>query len=1065
MTKIEDVSPTWSNTTITESSTLQSVQGRMLSLACSADGRRVYTGTYSGVWRSDDEGRTFRQLIRPQPAPDQFGVPGELGGWEVYDLAVSPADPDVLVAVTRYDLRQVALHGVYRSVDGGESWALVHQFPGLPTSAGQIIWAPDDPNLVFAAWGTSIAISQDAGVTFTDFKPWAPAGGAAFHLACSLNFDGLRTVYALGDRQLWFTQDLGTNWQLYPLIVPVEAGGRDSEAFGNCPSVMVVPKLQPGRTYVLAHDGSLWFQDFASAGPEWIQLPTPKFGQGEPDSGNRFLAIGGSITKPLLFYCATSRLYVSPAPPQSADDWRRLDEDHRVHLDLHGLLLSPDFDASIDSNGYHVASGTIWLLSDGGLHRSTDGGKSFVPASGLSTLGTTNIAGLSIQGKTALCLNCGDNAGFYSLDGGKSWKTLTYQGGDNDCAFADPLQPDRMIVFAPREGENGGVIVYVGVLPDGTGDTGFSYFIEAPPKATPNNGFGGTGVNQWNAVSYHVFRGYRPIVHTLLGEDNVAAGDYIFIRYKTDSSAVLLRTKASDRIDSGDEFDTDALSEQSGGNVFQVGPRLPANDIDVVQASGGHDNTVFYIGGDRLMRLWKWNKGMAEWRLLLEGLNGIDANSIARRFFVDPYRPDILFAASTHNVIHSEDGGTTWEIDFNLQQQLTNNGDLPVDLDTGGTYFYDTILNDIKFDPEDGLRRYALGAAGVFFTVDAVTWHRLLDSTALPGRPGSCYYDFVSDPCNRSLYVGLSARGVIRLSPLPFGLLQAPDPNTWTPNEKIPGKKSRSRPTVALFQGMLHMVYVDESSDDMWHSVSSNGANWSDGEKIPNQATHTAVALAEFQGKLHMVHLGAGSNQLFWSIFDGVSWKDSQGNDGDEKLGTQHSQGTPSLAVFGSTLHLVHMGDSSNDIWWSVFDGTSWKTSDGKLGDQPIVSQFSKSPPAIAVFNNKLHMVHIGDTSNNIWWSVFDGDVWWSNRRIRCQLAQQTPKIVAQGGVLHMVHMGDSENNLWWSQYDGTDWTPNLRIPNQLSKTTPELCPLPDGSRLLMVHLGDSENDIWQSLA
>jgi photosystem II stability/assembly factor-like uncharacterized protein len=1065
MTQIEDVSPKWSNTTITLDPTLQSVQGRMLSLACSADGQRVYTGTYSGVWRSDDQGRTFRQMVRPQPDPAQFDVSGELGGWEVFDLAVSPNDPDLLIAVTRYDLRVTGLHGIYRSSDGGESWALVHQFPELPTKAGQILWSADDGTLVVVAWGTSIAISQDAGASFNDFTPWAPGGGSAYHIAIGHNPDGSVSIFALGDSQLWFTSNRGASWALFPQPVPAPAGGPDSEALGNCPSVMVVPQSQPGTTYVVAHDGTLWFQDFASPAPSWIQLSTPNLAGGEGDSGNRFLAVSGSRANPLLFYCATSRLYVAPAPPTSSDDWQRLDDDHNVHLDLHGVLLSPDFDAVFSSGGYQATAGMLWLLSDGGLHWSTDGGRNFVASSGLSTLATTNIAGLSIAGKTALCLNCGDNGGFYSVDGGQTWKTLTYEGGDNDCAFADPLQPDRMLVFAPRSGDNGGVLVYVGNLPDGTGDTGYSYLVEGPPAPTPRNSFTGTGTSNWSAISKHAMRGYRPIVHSIFGEDGVSAGDYIFIRYKTDSTAVLLRTKASVQIDSGNEFDTDARTEQSGGNVYQVGPVLPANDIDIVQAAGGHGNTVFYVGGDSLMRLWKWTDGMSGWRLLLEGSSGVNLNSVARRFFVDPYRPEILFAASSQNVIRSEDGGATWAPDANLEQQLTNNGDLPVALDTGGELYYDTVLNDMKFDPEDAQRRYAVGAAGVFFTVDGVNWHRLLDATAFPGRPGSCYYDFVSDPCRRSLYVGLSPRGVVKISPLPFGALQAPDLGSWSENQKIPDKNSKERATIAVFQNMLHMVYLDSSSNDMWHSVSADGVNWSNSEKVPIQSTQTSVALAEFQGKLHMVHLGNGSNQLYWSMFDGVSWKDSQGNEGDEKLGTQHSQATPALAVYGNRLHMVHMGDSSNDIWWSMFDGISWKDSNGSPGDQRIKSQLSQSPPALAVFNNELHMVHIGDSSNDIWWSAYDGNAWWSNRRIRCQFAQQTPRLAAQGGRLHMVHMGDSSNTIWWSIYDGSEWTPDQLIPNQLSQNTPELSPLPDGSRLLMVHLGDSEDDMWESVA
>jgi hypothetical protein len=35
-----------------------------------------------------------------------------------------------------------------------------------------------------------------------------------------------------------------------------------------------------------------------------------------------------------------------------------------------------------------------------------------------------------------------------------------------------------------------------------------------------------------------------------------------------------------------------------------------------------------------------------------------------------------------------------------------------------------------------------------------------------------------------------------------------------------------------------------------------------------------------------------------------------------------------------------------------------------------IPDQLSKASPALAVFQGKLHMVHLGDSSNNIWHSI-----------------------------------------------------------------------------------------------
>ena len=93
------------------------------------------------------------------------------------------------------------------------------------------------------------------------------------------------------------------------------------------------------------------------------------------------------------------------AAPQSVDDvvkaspksdWQALDS--KVHWDLHGLLLSPDFAASLQGGNYTVIAGAVWLLCDGGIRRSTDGGKTFIPTAGPSTLGSLSVVGVAIAG-------------------------------------------------------------------------------------------------------------------------------------------------------------------------------------------------------------------------------------------------------------------------------------------------------------------------------------------------------------------------------------------------------------------------------------------------------------------------------------------------------------------------------------------------------------------------------------------------------------------------------------------------------------------------------------------
>jgi photosystem II stability/assembly factor-like uncharacterized protein len=138
MTKIQDVSPAWSNTTI--ESDEQSVNGRMLALASSQDGQVVFAGSYSNLWASEDGGQKWDQVVWPEPLPSQFGVPGSVGGWCVVDIAVSPGAPDTVLTITRND-REFGDRGIWRSTDRGNSWARVHRFP-KGEAVGQLVWAP-----------------------------------------------------------------------------------------------------------------------------------------------------------------------------------------------------------------------------------------------------------------------------------------------------------------------------------------------------------------------------------------------------------------------------------------------------------------------------------------------------------------------------------------------------------------------------------------------------------------------------------------------------------------------------------------------------------------------------------------------------------------------------------------------------------------------------------------------------------------------------------------------------------------------------------------------------------
>ena len=905
----------------------------------------------------------------------------------------------------------------------------------------------------------------------------------------------------------------------------------------------------------------------------WQELPIPELGK--QDSGNVCLAITRPGQGEALFYGPQrffgnniGRAAAAPLDPASESDWQELDSTRRVHVDLHGVFLSPDFHARFEDGRYKATKGTVWLLSDGGVDRSTDGGITFKPAGSISSLSTVNFAGAAVPGQgPLLSLNTGDNDGFASRDGGASWRSQQYGGGDNDTSWADPLRPHSMLILTPRwntsgkladEGWQGQTVALyqteVGALPDisssshrqmipgpsvlkgstiWNASSGFAiggyrplvlnlpsdepslptdcmvirlfgnFSRRDPPASFPDHlavllrardlrkvkkradwntpggwlvkghprmladltgdgkgdivGFGDAGV--WTALStgnglfadpkfvladfgtesgwlvekhprfladvtgdgkadivgfgkagvvvalgngdgtfqppqpviedfgieaggwhvdrhprfladvtgdgkadivgfanagvfvalgngdgtfqapqlvledfgveaggWHVDRhprfladvtgdgradivgfsdagvvvalangdgtfqppqlvledfgfeagGWRVEKHPrfladVTGDgkaDIVGFGDHgVFVAlsngdgtftftpqpviedfgleaggWRVEKHPRLLADITGDgkadivgfgnagvfvAVSNGDGSFTftpqpviedfgykqdwrvenhlrllaDVTGEgradivgfgdagvlvsptltngtyrerplfvipnfgrQKSGPVEQVGPFLPAPSIGVVQASGGHDNTVFYVGLDTNNRLWKWTEGMSAWQRIIPG---VGANQ-AKRFFVNPYDPNLLYAIDGPRIVRSDDGGASWQLDDNLQRMVTCDGRIPADRDEASDTTQ-VVLSDMQFDPFNPGRRFAVGSAGAFMTTDGVTWQRLLDTGATRGLPCNCYVDWVSAPSDPSLYVGFGGRGIVKISDLGLG--------------------------------------------------------------------------------------------------------------------------------------------------------------------------------------------------------------------------------------------------------------------------------------------------------
>jgi photosystem II stability/assembly factor-like uncharacterized protein len=146
----------------------------------------VYAGTEpSNLYRSEDDGQSWQGLpaLPELPSAPTWSFPPRPWTSHVRWIALHHDDPNLLFA-------GIELGGVMRSVDGGVTWE--DRKPGSYHDSHAILTHPRDPARVYEAAGGGVAMSDDAG------SSWSPVdAGMDRHYVWALAVDP-------DDADLWY---------------------------------------------------------------------------------------------------------------------------------------------------------------------------------------------------------------------------------------------------------------------------------------------------------------------------------------------------------------------------------------------------------------------------------------------------------------------------------------------------------------------------------------------------------------------------------------------------------------------------------------------------------------------------------------------------------------------------------------------------------------------------------------------------------------------------------------------------------------------------------------------
>ena len=650
------------------------MSGRIADIAIHPDDQSTwYVAVGSGnVWKTTNAGTTWKPIFDDQ------------GSYSVGCVTIDPSNPEIVWVGSGENVsgRHVGYgDGVYKSLDGGESWKRA----GLEKSEhiSKIIVDPRDSNVVYVAaqgplwseggerglykttdggetWGLTLSSGEYTGVTDIVMDPRNPD---VIYAATHQRMRNVATLVDGGPESgIYRTSDAGTNWRELTNGLPKDDMGKIGLAISPQNPDVVYATIElahrTGGTYRSANGGGSWEKrgDYLSGGtgPHYYQ------------------EIYASPHKFDRLYHMDVRLHASE---DGGTTWNSIEGKYK-HVDNHALAFNPD------DPDYLLAG------CDGGLYESWDLGQTWKFIANLPVTQFYKVAVdydepfYNLYGGTQDNNTQGGPSRTDNVHGIRNSDWFITMTGDGHQPAVDPTNPD--IVYAEmqqgrlvRYDRKTGEIVFIQPQPD-KGEPSERFNWDAPVLISSHDParlyYASQRVwrsedrgDSWKAISGDLSRGQDRLTLPIMGR--VWSYDSIWDLMAMSKYGTVTSISESPLVDGLIYAGTDdglIQVTEDGGDTWRKIDKLPGvpefffvNDIkaDLYDADTVYAVVDDHKSGDFSPYLLKSSDRGRNWTSIVGDL---PERHVLWRVVQDHVEPNLLFLGTEFGVFFTVDGGGKW---------------------------------------------------------------------------------------------------------------------------------------------------------------------------------------------------------------------------------------------------------------------------------------------------------------------------------------------------------------------------------------------------------------------